>query len=169
MHDTGEPLDIILSYCHLNLQNDALTKYVQQFQDRAQVKQLVAASPLNMGLLTPRGPPAWHPSSPELRQCALKANDICAAKGWKLGLPDLALGFAYRKAKELDLPTVVGLSTPEEVHETFRVWREVNSEEEQVSKRLAVETAVVDEFRAHRCLGRSWPSPPESFEYSRAE
>lgn len=110
-----------------------------------------------MGLLTP-SPPPWHPAPTALRDGARSAHAICVANGWPTGLPNIALGFAYRKAKELGLPTVVGLSSPREVHETMRVWRELNSETGDVDKkRKAVEALSIDQMAEFE--GWSWASP----------
>lgn len=157
LHATGEPLDVLLSYSHLNLQNDTFALYVPQLRERAKIKQLLTASPLNMGLLTST-PPPWHPAPPGLREAASQAHSICVANGWGRGLPSIALGFAYRKAKELELPTVVGLSNPREVHETMKAWRELNSEMGDVAlKRRAVEALAIDQFSTFQ--GWSWASP----------
>ncbi|EKM59584.1 uncharacterized protein PHACADRAFT_170169 [Phanerochaete carnosa HHB-10118-sp] len=157
LHITGEPLDVLLSYSHLNLQNDTFALYVAELRERAKVKQLLTASPLNMGLLTPT-PPSWHPAPPGLREATSKAHSISVANGWERGLPNIALLFAYRKAKELELPTVVGLSNPREVHETMKVWRELNSETGDVAKkRRAVEALAVDQLSTFQ--GWSWASP----------
>ncbi|GJE84764.1 aldo/keto reductase [Phanerochaete sordida] len=154
---TGEPLDVLLSYSHLNLQNDTFALYAPQLRHRAKIRQLLTASPLNMGLLTPT-PPPWHPAPVGLREAASRAHSICVANGWGRGLPSIALGFAYRKAKELELPTVVGLSNLQEVHETMKVWRELNSETGDVAKkRRAVEALAIDQFSAFE--GWSWASP----------
>ncbi|KAF8076019.1 galactose dehydrogenase [Lyophyllum atratum] len=59
------PIDVILSYSHLSLQNSTFLQYAPQLQQRAQVGQLLAASPFSMGLLT-ASPPAWHPAPAEL-------------------------------------------------------------------------------------------------------
>jgi hypothetical protein len=34
-----------------------------------------------MGLLTPQGPPMWHPASPVLKQCCREAVHLCASQG----------------------------------------------------------------------------------------
>ena len=47
-----------------------------------------------MGLLTPQGPPAWHPAPPELKQAAAAAADYC--KGQGLDIAKLALQFAVK-------------------------------------------------------------------------
>ena len=152
-----EPLDAILSYSHLNLQNETLSSFLPHFTERARVKQLVAASPINMGLLTP-SPPKWHPAPESLRNASHKANEICVEDKWPGGLVDIALGFAYRRDRELTLPTVVGLSQPREVHENIRVWRSLQEEAaEKTKERAAVEERVLEAFK--EVQGWSWASP----------
>ena len=74
------------------------------------------------------------------------------------GLVNVALGYAYKEAREAELPTVVGLSQPSEVHETMRVWRALQSENEQTTdKRRALENAVLDTIRPF--VDFSWASP----------
>jgi hypothetical protein len=34
-----------------------------------------------MGLLTPQGPPMWHPAGPVLKQCCREAVHLCASQG----------------------------------------------------------------------------------------
>lgn len=92
-----KPVDIILSYSHSNLQNPSFASFAPVLRSRAQVKQLVAASPLNMGLLTPK-PPVWHPAPQPLRDAVQQAVDLIASQeDWEGGLPDLALGYAMRE------------------------------------------------------------------------
>ncbi|GAA6055583.1 hypothetical protein JCM3770_002499 [Rhodotorula araucariae] len=120
-----EPLDILQSYCHYTLQNTTLSTWIPLFY-AAGVKQLLVASPLSMGLLRSAASPAWHPASPALQAATQDAVRACSAKDQKL--EDVALGFGFSSAKPAgvagrETPTVVGLSTPEEVHETMRVYR----------------------------------------------
>jgi hypothetical protein len=74
---------------------------------------VINASPLCMGLLTPQGPPEWHPAAPELREAAAKAAEIAAELG--ASLPRIAIKDAV-KNEEIS-STLVGLCTPEQVHE----------------------------------------------------
>lgn len=151
-----EPLDVILSYSHLNLQNETLSSFLPRFTEGARVKQLVAASPINMGLLTP-SPPTWHPAPDSLRDASHKAHEICVEEKWTGGIVDVALGFAYRRGRELELPTVVGLSQPREVHENIQVWRALQEETAEKSKeRRAIEERVLGAFGEVR--GWSWGS-----------
>lgn len=152
-----QPLDVLLSYSHLNLQNSTFATFLPHFRERARISQFTAASPINMGLLTP-SPPSWHPAPPALRDASSKANETCKREGWEGGLPNIALGFAYRKAKELGVPTVVGLSQPREVHENIRVWREMQMEDSDIAKkRSACEERVIKDFESVQ--GWSWVSP----------
>ena len=38
---------------------------------------VVNASPISMGLLSSRGPPAWHPASETLRSKCKEATEFC--------------------------------------------------------------------------------------------
>lgn len=67
-------VDVVLSYCHFSLNDDALGDLIPYL--RAKGVGVISASPLSMGLLTPQGPPSWHPavSSVLLR--------VCSGGGW---------------------------------------------------------------------------------------
>ncbi|GAA5922308.1 D-arabinose 1-dehydrogenase (NAD(P)(+)) ARA2 [Sporobolomyces koalae] len=122
-----EPLDIMQSYCHHTLQNTTLSTFLPLF-NKAGVKQVISASPLSMGLLRSAAAPPWHPASPELQAATQEAVKLVASRGAKL--EDVALGFGFSSAKLAgtegrDTPTVIGLSTPEEVHETMKVYQQI--------------------------------------------
>lgn len=145
-----EPVDVILSYSHLNLQNSTFLAFAPHLTTRAKVKQLLAASPLSMGLLTP-SPPQWHPAPPPL-----KSSAAAAGKLWDKGLPDLALGYAIRFAE--GVPLVAGFSSPEEVHHCLRISKEV-SEGDNKEKRVEAEQLALATFRDAGYLRWSWSSP----------
>ncbi|KAI0296068.1 Aldo/keto reductase family-domain-containing protein, partial [Multifurca ochricompacta] len=78
LQHTGRPLDAVQSYAHLTLQNTTTSKFAQALRSRAQVRQVLAASPLGMGLLSPSSPahsspPVWHPASEKVREAAREA------------------------------------------------------------------------------------------------
>lgn len=148
-HTFHEPVDSLLSYSHSNLQNNNFHTFVPHFRKRAGIQQLLSASPLNMGLLTP-SPPPWHPATPELKAVTKQALGL--SENWPGGLPDIALGYSMREAAANGLPTVVGLSSPKEVHEAVRVWREV-------AGRYEIEQAVIELYEQSGTLGWSWASP----------
>lgn len=155
-----KPLDILLSYSHYTLQNSVFSAYLPHFLERAKIAQLGTASPLSMGLLTPK-PPAWHPAPAEY--IAAKERAITSVHNWVGGLPNLALGFSLRESGQQgmsDVPRVVGLSNPQEVHEAVKVWREVQGAINE--ERIQNEEAVRKIFREANCEGMSWQSPPLS-------
>ncbi|GAA5859602.1 hypothetical protein JCM1840_006367 [Sporobolomyces johnsonii] len=122
-----EPLDIMQSYCHHTLQNTTLSAFLPLFY-AAGVKQVITASPLSMGLLRSAPAPAWHPANAALQAANQQAVELVTSRGAKL--EDVALGFGFTSARlegtaGRDTPTVVGLSTPEEVHETMKVYSEI--------------------------------------------
>lgn len=145
-----KPVDILLSYSHLCLQNSTFMEFAPHFYRRAKVGQLLAASPLSMGLLT-AFPPSWHPAPPGLLHAVSKAREK-----WS-DLTNLALGYSLRQTRAVgdNLPLVVGFSTPEEVHECVKVWREVS----KGSERQKREKEVCELLREAGYLDWSWASP----------
>lgn len=152
-----KPVDILLSYCHLSLNNSTFATYAKPLRERAKVTQLVTASPLTMGLLTPN-PPSWHPAPAKLKDAAKQANKIVNDAQWTGGFVNIAAGYGFRKGQENAMPVVVGLSNPREVHESIRAWREIQKGADK-EKRIALEDQVIGTFG--NSLGYSWASPPE--------
>ncbi|KAF9468845.1 NADP-dependent oxidoreductase domain-containing protein [Collybia nuda] len=148
-----KPVDVILSYSHISLQNATFSNFAPQFLQRAQVRQLLAASPLSMGLLTP-APPPWHPAPPELQAAVVEINSL-----WPEGLPNLALGYSIKStgAANGNIPLVVGFSHPREVHECVRVWREL--QDGHLEERGKGEAEAREVFRKSGFLDWSWASP----------
>ena len=155
IRQTHGPVDVVMSYCHLTIQNDTFVSFAKELTERAGVRQLITASPLCMGLLTPN-PLEWSPASQRLKSASSEAVDVCST--WTGGLPNIALGFAYRNARHLGIPTVVGMGSLEQVHETMRIWREIVSDD-MTQERKEYEDRVVRVFDASGCRNSSWPSP----------
>ena len=153
----GEPLDTILSYSHYTLQSDIFKDFAPRFASEAGIRQVLTASPFSMGLLTPN-PPPWHPVIKQLK--GVMGEVLSTASQWEGGLPNLALGYTLRRAElATDIPTVVGFSTPKEVHECVAVWRELQSKQQDVGRRR-LEELVRLKFREHGWENRAWVSPP---------
>lgn len=150
----GKPVDVVLSYSHLCLQNSTLMEFVPHFYDRAKVGQLISASPLSMGLLTSK-PPSWHPAPRELRQAVIDAS-----RTWPGDFPNLAIGYSMSQSRlgEKLLPLVVGLSTPREVHEAVAVWRESEAGQSGEERRRG-EECVREVIKNAGYLNWSWASP----------
>ena len=84
------PVDAILSYCHHTLLDDSLAGAVPWLQQQG--VGILNASPLAMGLLSPKGPPPWHPAPEGMREACRRATVLCAEHGSDLGR--LALSMA---------------------------------------------------------------------------
>ncbi|OZJ03879.1 hypothetical protein BZG36_03949 [Bifiguratus adelaidae] len=96
--EIGQPLDVVLSYCHYTLQNSCLAEYIPSFQAQ-DVKYIFNASPLSMGLLRSWADnvPIWHPAPPECRETVAKCAQIPKAKG--IALADLASRYSFDAVK----------------------------------------------------------------------
>ncbi|CAE7114452.1 unnamed protein product [Rhizoctonia solani] len=152
----GNPADIIMSYSHSNLQNRAFEVFAPLLLQTG-VKQLLTASPFNMGYLTNRTP-EWHPAPPEM--VSFKDNHLMKlAENWTGGLPNLAMGYALRRNSGVmaDIPTVAGFSRRSEVHEAMSVWYEVTGDAS--STRHTLELAVIQAVKDAGWENYSWKSP----------
>ena len=151
-----------MSYCHLTLLNSTLEQFKPAFESRAGVKQVVSASPLSMGMLCPE-PPRWAPAPPWPWIEDAVTSAVQLSKEWDAsgaGLPDLALQYAFARAREAGMPTVVGLSTPKEVHASAEDWRGVDVEGLAMKEEwVARVKRMQDLFREKQVLDCSWASP----------
>lgn len=75
----GAQFDVVLSYCHNTLFDDTLRDLATEL-GRAGIGVL-CASPTGMGLLSPHGPPAWHPAPAVVRESCRRAVEHCLARG----------------------------------------------------------------------------------------
>ena len=129
LKQTGEPLDIIQTYSHANLQNYTLPEFLPYYNDVAKVPIVMNASPLNMGQLTTGGGPDWHPAPQGMKQCARQlAEDIpkwAEQEGLKdIKIEDLAVSFGMRefevqgRQNVVSAPVVVGCLSLDQVSRT---------------------------------------------------
>jgi D-arabinose 1-dehydrogenase len=74
-------------------------------------------------------------------------------------LPNVAIGFSIRHtgASHYNIPQVLGLSTPREVHECIKVWREIN--EGNGADREKYEELIRKKFEDAGFKDWSWASP----------
>ncbi|KAI0440638.1 Aldo/keto reductase [Xylaria telfairii] len=143
LRETGEPLDAVLSYGHLTIQNTTLGGAVGRFAD-AGVDVVLNASMLGMGLLTTRGVAAgpmasWHPSPDGLRRACQDLVPVAADSGERLeviairwALDHWATVGAVKGSGNSRLPSaarvgvsVMGISNTAELEETCRVFNSV--------------------------------------------
>ena len=108
-------LDVIMSYCHFNLQNSRLVGELLPVADEHGVGVL-NASPLAMGLLTAGGPPAWHPAGDDIKAACRRAADLCRDRGADLS----TLGMRFCLAEERVACTVTGAANRAELETNLR-------------------------------------------------
>ena len=75
-------VESILNFCHYTLNDDALTDYLDFFEQHG--VGIINASPLSMGLLSQRGVPAWHPAPKALVEACQKAAEHGTADGYPI-------------------------------------------------------------------------------------
>lgn len=71
------------------------------------------------------------------------------------GLPDIAVGYALRNSLSNGMPLVVGFSHPDEVHESVRIWRHLQTPND----RQKLEQRIREMYVEKNMLDWSWPSP----------
>lgn len=144
----GSPLDIVLNYCHFCLQNTLLKTYSSKFYEDAGLKVLVNASPLSMGLLRSEGPHEFHPASKELKDAVSKAASYTSEQGVKFA--DLAIRFSL---SQWNGPTVIGLSSVQEVENAIDIYWEAKSDATKDKPLVDKVTEILgDQYN------QSWPS-----------
>lgn len=103
-------LDVVISYCHFNLQNQRLLSELMPAAEAHGVGVL-NASPLAMGLLTNQGPPPWHPASDTIKKTCADAAAFCRERG--ADLATLGMQYCYGEAR---IPsTITGTAKREEL------------------------------------------------------
>jgi L-galactose dehydrogenase len=124
-------LDVVISYCHFNLQNQQLLTELLPVVDRYGVGVL-NASPLGMGLLTNQGPPPWHPAPEPVKAACRDAAKLCRDRGADISVLGMQYCFAEAqipstitgtaKKNELDV-NLKALSTPIDMGLLTDVWK----------------------------------------------
>jgi len=138
----GAELDVVLSYCHYNLLNTRLASVLAPaVQTRSM--GLINASPLHMGVLSPGGPPPWHPAPSEVLEAGRQAAEWCRSRG--LDLAEIALRFALGSPAH---STLVGVRTLAELQTSLRAL-EPDPHPEATEELRALLAPVQD---------REWPS-----------
>ena len=107
-------VDTILSYCHYEMNDTALVDMVPYLKQKG--IGVISASPLGMGLLSHRGPPAWHPASAAVKEACAKAAAHCKAKGASIE----KLAVQYAVAEPSIATTLVGSADPDNMVANIR-------------------------------------------------
>ncbi|KAL0089359.1 NADP-dependent oxidoreductase domain-containing protein [Phycomyces blakesleeanus] len=145
-HAKGQPLDIILSYCHYSLNDTTLSDYADAFR-AAGVRYLLNASPLSMGLFRESGPPEWHPAHPELREAVHKCALLAKENG--LNISEIASRFSFSGRQQFNLDTtVIGIGKREEAKAAVAAIKRMKDIEQGKEKLSETEQKVLDQIHA---------------------
>jgi L-galactose dehydrogenase len=112
-------LDVVISYCHFNLQDQTLLTDLLPVADSRGVGVL-NASPLGMGLLTNQGPQPWHPGGDDVKAACRAAAELCKSRGADISY----LGMQYCFAEDRIPSTVSGAATRDELRTNLRALTE---------------------------------------------
>jgi len=136
-------LDVVISYCHFQLQDDTLlTELLPAAEDRG--VGVLNASPLAMGLLTDAGPPPWNPAPADIRTACKQAAEFCRARG--ADIAELAMQFCTKESRIAS--TITGASTVDELNRNIAAIL-APADPELLTEVRAILAPV---------QGRTWPS-----------
>ena len=125
------PIDTVLSYSRYCLNDSTLAEMAPYFQENN--VGIINASPLNMGLLTNRGVPDWHPSTQEMREVAQQAAAFCREQGADIS----KLALQYSMANPEIPTTMVGTANPANMIKNVE-WAESALDESLLADVLAI-------------------------------
>lgn len=97
---TTVKVDTLVTYCRASMNDNSLADYLPYFQSKG--VGVVNASPISMGLLSDRGPPAWHVAHQDIKDVCAEAAAYCRSKG--VDISRLAMEFTLSQA---DIPTTL--------------------------------------------------------------
>lgn len=124
-------LDVVLSYNHYTLQNTMFADLVPYL--KAKHVGIMNAAPFSARLLTNQPLPKWHKATPQVRDCARRASELCASRG--IDIAQLALQFSIAND---DMATcVVGSANPENVRKWVQ-WSEQPIDEPLLAEVLEI-------------------------------
>ncbi|EPS42245.1 hypothetical protein H072_3781 [Dactylellina haptotyla CBS 200.50] len=128
----GKPVDVVQTYCHMNIQNTTLQRSLGRFYGDAGVGIVLNASPICMGLLRKGGVPIgelgdFHPAPRGLREAAAKAADWVEGQGENMA--SLALRYAVGTFASVDEKglgvTILGGGSIEEITENVETVKKM--------------------------------------------
>ncbi|KAF3916814.1 hypothetical protein ABW20_dc0108937 [Dactylellina cionopaga] len=128
----GKAVDVVQTYCHMNIQNTKLEQSLGRLYGEAGVGIVLNASPLCMGLLRKGGVPIgelgdFHPAPRGLRESSAKAADFVEGKGESMA--SLSLRYAVGKFASVDEKqlgvTILGGGSIEEITENVETVKRI--------------------------------------------
>ena len=155
--ELGRPLDVVLSYSNLTLQNTTLIDLLPKFHE-AGVRKVLTASPLSMGLLRSAGPQPWHPATESQKASVRKALQYVEQQGHNLA--DTSMRFVFAR---WDGCVVGGWSSVTELEDAVRMWHRVKgrgNREEDEKLWKGARDAMGNE------VDTMWASPPVGWKFN---
>ncbi|KAK6362922.1 hypothetical protein TWF730_000374 [Orbilia blumenaviensis] len=135
---TGRAVDVVQTYCHMNIQNTTLQKSLGRLYSKGGVGVVLNASPLCMGLLRKGGVPIgelgdFHPAQRGLREKAAEAADWVESQGESMA--SLSLKFAVGEFARVDEKgfgvTILGGGSIAEIDENVETVKKVLRKSEE--------------------------------------
>jgi L-galactose dehydrogenase len=108
-------LDVVISYCHFNLQDQTMLTDLLPAAEKHGVGVL-NASPLGMGLLTNQGPQPWHPGGEDIQAACRTAGELCRSRGADISF----LGMQFCLGEPRIPSTITGAATVNELNTNLR-------------------------------------------------
>jgi len=162
------PIEVVLSYCHLNLFDQSLSGYLPAWKSRVGV---ISASPLGMGLLSDSDPPQWHPAAPELKQKCREVAQSCKERGGgggggeydKLSISDIAIRYAFSEEASLNslASVLIGIRSIEELEFAYKC-----ATQQSFNNSAKLKQTYSDIKSAFKNVKTTWPSGNELTEDS---
>eukprot|EP01138_Halocafeteria_seosinensis_P015940 gb/GECG01016267.1/.p1 GENE.gb/GECG01016267.1/~~gb/GECG01016267.1/.p1 ORF type:complete len:389 (+),score=39.44 gb/GECG01016267.1/:1-1167(+) len=131
-------LDTVLSYCRLSLYDKSLETSGAARELQKLGISVMSAAPLGMGLLTPQGPPDWHPAATELRERCKRAVALAKERGQNIAR--LALGMCLEAVQRTESSSIKSIM--------FSVTREKFAEQNLL---LAISENPLTDFERDTC------------------
>jgi len=117
-------IDSILTYCCYTLNNTQLTDYLPRWKHRG--IGVIQGGATSMGLLTPSGPPDWHPAPDQVRDACADAVQRCE----ELGEDIVKLSFQHTFQQEDISTCLVGVVDTLAMEENL-IWMNEELDAEQ--------------------------------------
>jgi len=127
-------IDSILTYCHGSMNDDTLAGYTDFFKEHN--IGVINGSILSMGLLTSRGPPAWHPATKNIMSKCLAAQKYCEAED--VDISRIASDFSFN-FPGVDT-TLIGTASFKNLQSNLQVYMEGINEKEKTVRNHVIET-----------------------------
>ena len=142
--------DQALTYGHYTLHDTSLWQrtFVKDLESpkwtsygdycQSQGIRVLSAAPLSMGLLTPQGPPAWHPASSELQNACHQAVQLCRDQG--VDVTRLATIFALSEPRIAC--TILGMKGISEIQAAQRAAAKIPTDQSTFDARTIQKEAL---------------------------